>query len=115
MVPRRTIPLDVANSMNVPVCNELIHLDSFRIFRKAGRFGMRNLREIGTNGDQRACGPMQLQALDEGEGFGELREARFLSLEFSGVNAAAQATRFDRIFEVQHLVVEEILDCVSRA
>ena len=56
-----------------------------------------------------------LQALDEGESFGELGEARFVGFELAGVDAAAQAARLDRMLEVQHLVVEQVFDGVARA
>jgi hypothetical protein len=55
------------------------------------------------------------KALDEGEGFGELREERFLGFELAGVDAAAQAAHADRMLEVKHLVVEQVFDGVARA
>lgn len=58
---------------------------------------------------------MGLQALDEGEGFGELREAGFVGLEFRRVDAAAQAAGSDGVFEVEHLVIEQVLDGIARA
>jgi len=56
-----------------------------------------------------------LKALDEGEGFGELREAGFVGLEFGRVDAAAQAARPDGVLEMEHLVIEQIFDGVARA
>ena len=56
-----------------------------------------------------------LQTFDEGKGFRELREARFVGLEFGRVDAAAQAARLDGVLEVEHLVVEQVLDGVARA
>ena len=44
---------------------------------------------------------MGLQALDEGEGFGELWEAGFVGLEFRRVNAAAQVAGSDGVLEVE--------------
>ena len=53
--------------------------------------------------------------LDEGEGFSELGKARFFGFELAGVDAAAQAARADRMLQVQHLVVEQVFDGVTRA
>jgi len=56
-----------------------------------------------------------LKPLDEGEGLGELRKARLLGFEFPRMNAAAQAPGPHRVFQVQHLVVEQVLDGITRA
>ena len=55
-----------------------------------------------------------LESTDECEGFRELREESFFGFELAGVNATAEATHFYRMLEVEHFVVEEVLDCVTR-
>ncbi len=42
-----------------------------------------------------------------------MRKARFFGLEFAGVDRTAQAARFDGMLEVEHLVVEQILEGVA--
>jgi len=54
------------------------------------------------------------QALDEGESFLELGEQGFFRFEGGGVDAAAEATHFYWMLEVEHLVVEKVLDCIAR-
>ena len=51
-----------------------------------------------------------LQALEVGLGFFELGEEAFFGLELAGVDAAAAGFDADGVLEVQHLVVEEVLD-----
>jgi hypothetical protein len=49
-----------------------------------------------------------------GFGFVELREEAFFGLELAGVDAAAAGFYADGVFEVEHLVVEQVLDCTTR-
>ena len=56
-----------------------------------------------------------LQALDEGEGLAEFGEERFVGFEFAGVDAAAETAHPDGMLEMKHLVVEQVLDGVTRA
>jgi len=58
---------------------------------------------------------LRSNALEESQGFAKLGEAGFVVLEFAGVNTAAETTHSDRMFEVEHLVVEQVLDGVARA
>ncbi len=44
----------------------------------------------------------------------ELGEKALLGLKFTGVNAAAARFDADGVFEVEHLVVEEIFDGATR-
>ena len=62
-----------------------------------------------------AAGGYRLQALDEGEGLGELGELGFFGFELAGVHAAADTAQFDGVLEVKHLVVEEIFEGVAGA
>ena len=55
------------------------------------------------------------KALDEGEGLDELGETRFFGFELARVNTAAQAAHANGVLEVQHLVVKQVLDRVTRA
>lgn|SRR5579862_4996546 len=55
------------------------------------------------------------EALDEGECFFELRELPFIGFELRRMNATSQAAAADGMLEVEHLVVEQVLDCVARA
>lgn len=43
-----------------------------------------------------------------------MREELFFRLEFSRVHTAAAATQFDGEFKVQHLVIDDVLDRVTR-
>lgn len=56
-----------------------------------------------------------LEPFDEGKGFFELREERFVGLELARVNAATHTACFYGMFEMKHFVIEEILDGVARA
>jgi hypothetical protein len=51
-----------------------------------------------------------LEALEIGFGGFELREEALFGLELAGVNTAATSFDADRMLEVKHLVVEEVLD-----
>jgi hypothetical protein len=50
-----------------------------------------------------------LETFDVGQRLSELRKTRFLGLEFARVDAAAQAAHLDRVLEVQHFVVKQVL------
>ena len=56
-----------------------------------------------------------LKAADEGQGFLQLREERFFGFELGGVDTATEAVHFYGMLEVQHLVVEQVFDGVTRA
>jgi hypothetical protein len=56
----------------------------------------------------------ELEALDESQGFFELGEQGFFRFECGGVDAATEATHFYWMLEVEHLVVEQVLDCIAR-
>lgn len=58
---------------------------------------------------------LELETFEEGKGFAELREATLICFEFPGMNAASEAMHLDRMLEVKHLVVEEVLNRVTRA
>ncbi len=45
---------------------------------------------------------------------GEFGEEAFFGLELAGVHAAAAGFDADRMFEVEHLVVEEVFDRAAR-
>jgi hypothetical protein len=51
-----------------------------------------------------------LQVFEVGFGFVELGEEAFFGLELAGVDTAAAGFDADGVFEVEHLVVEEVLD-----
>ena len=51
-----------------------------------------------------------LEAAEVGFGLFEVREETLLGLKFAGVNAAASGLHADGMLEVQHLVVEQILN-----
>jgi len=55
------------------------------------------------------------EALDERQGFSELRKEGFFGFECGGVDAAAQAAHADWMLEMKHFVVEQVFDCVSGA
>ncbi|WP_433973178.1 hypothetical protein [Tunturiibacter lichenicola] len=55
-----------------------------------------------------------LEALEVGFGGLEFREEALFGLELAGVDAAAASFDADRVLEVEHLVVEEILDGATR-
>jgi len=57
----------------------------------------------------------RLQALQKSNGFAQLRELRFVGFKFSRVNATSKPAHLDGVFEVEHFVIEQIFDCVSRA
>jgi hypothetical protein len=56
------------------------------------------------------CGCVMLEALEVGFGGFELGEETFFGLELAGVNAAATGFDADGVLEVEHLVVEKVLD-----
>jgi hypothetical protein len=56
-----------------------------------------------------------LETAEVGFGLFEMREETLLGLEFAGVNAAASGLHADGMLEVQHLVVEQILDGAARS
>ena len=56
-----------------------------------------------------------LEPFDKCHGFSQLRESCFICLELPGVDAAADTPHTDRVFEVEHLVVEQVLDGVTGA
>jgi hypothetical protein len=55
----------------------------------------------------------KLEAFDERERLGELREEGFLGFKFAGVDAAAETAHLDRVLEVEHLVVEQVFERVA--
>jgi len=57
----------------------------------------------------------RLQSADECERFRELGEEGFFGLEFTGVDAAAEAAHFYGMLEVEHLVVEQVFEGVAGA
>ena len=57
----------------------------------------------------------RLQSADECERFRELGEEGFFGLEFTGVDAAAEASHFYGMLEVEHLVVEQVVEGVAGA
>src|SRR5208282_4538153 len=62
------------------------------------------------------CGTRwRLKPLDECKSLGKLRKARLFGFELAGVDRAAQSARLDGMFEVQHLVIEQVLDGVAGA
>lgn len=63
---------------------------------------------------QKAAACLGLDTLQECEGFAELWEACFIGFEFAGMDATTKAAHFHGMLEVQHLVVEKILDRVAR-
>jgi hypothetical protein len=71
--------------------------------------------EAGNAKGLRAMLPLPLEALYECKGFGELGELGFFGFEFAGVDAAAEIAHADRMLEVKHLVVEQVLECVAGA
>src|ERR1039458_8770084 len=58
---------------------------------------------------------VSLQPLDKGQRLFQLREAGLLGLELAGVDAAAEASHFNGVLEMKHLVEEEIFEGVARA
>ena len=56
----------------------------------------------------------ELEALEVGLGFVELGEEALFGLELAGVDAAAAGFDADWVLEVEHLVVEEVLDGAAR-
>ena len=58
---------------------------------------------------------MPLKALEIGLRLFELREKPFLGLELAGMDAAAARFHPDRMFEMKHLVVQQILDGAARS
>ena len=54
------------------------------------------------------------QVFQEQLGLIQMREELFFRLEFSRVHTAAAATQFDGEFKVQHLVIDDVLDRVTR-
>ena len=54
------------------------------------------------------------RVFEVGFGFVELGEEAFFGLELAGVDAAAAGFDADGMFEVEHLVVEQVLDCITR-
>jgi hypothetical protein len=56
-----------------------------------------------------------LKAADEGEGFMELGEEGFFGFEFAGMDTAAETAHFDRMLEVEHLMVEQVFYGVAGA
>ena len=56
-----------------------------------------------------------LKVFEVGFGFVELREETLFGLELAGVDAAAPGFDADGVFEVEHLVVEEVLDGAARS
>jgi hypothetical protein len=56
-----------------------------------------------------------LEALEEGFGGIKIGEETLFGLELAGVNAAAAGFDADGVFEVEHLVVEEVLDGAARS
>jgi len=57
---------------------------------------------------------VSLQSFDKGHSFCQLRELGFVGFERAGVDAAAGATQPHRVFQVQHLVIEQVFDGVAR-
>jgi hypothetical protein len=55
-----------------------------------------------------------LEAFDEGESFRKLWKEGFLGLELSRVDTPAQAAHLDWMFEVEHFVIQKILQGVAR-
>lgn len=56
-----------------------------------------------------------LYAFEEGQGFAQLRKPGFVGLELAGMDATSKSAHLHGVLEVQHLVVEEVLDCVAGA
>jgi hypothetical protein len=56
-----------------------------------------------------------LEAFQERQRFLELGKLLLFGFEFAGVDAAADAFHFHRVLEVQHLVIEQVFDCVAGA
>ena len=57
----------------------------------------------------------KLDALDEGQGFLDFGEEGLVGLEGGGVDLSAEASHADGMLEVEHLMVEQILDGIARA
>lgn len=55
-----------------------------------------------------------LETLEVGLGFIELGEEALFGLELARVDAAAPSLHADRMFEVQHLVVQKVFDRAAR-
>src|SRR3954452_22936793 len=54
------------------------------------------------------------QVFEVGLGGFEFGEEAFFRLELAGVDAASAGFDADGMFEVEHLVIEEIFDCAAR-
>ena len=55
------------------------------------------------------------EALDEGKGLAQFGEEGFVGFEFAGVDAASETAHLDGMFEMEHFVVEQVLDGVTGA
>src|ERR1700750_2834911 len=55
------------------------------------------------------------EAFEESLSFSELGEESFVGFEFARVDAAAKTAHSHRVLEMEHFVVEEILDCIAGA
>jgi hypothetical protein len=75
----------------------------------SGHFLAEGLHRSASLRNSRQC---HSQALNEGESLGKSGEERLFGFECGGVDAAAESAHPDGVLEVEHLVIEQVLDGV---
>ena len=72
------------------------------------------LFQIGNPPDTEPAPPAGSEPLEKRIGFGEVRELPFFRLKLRRVHAAPAASQLHRMLQVQHLVVDDVFDGVTR-